>query len=60
MSKSELGWLHRNYKTSECEDGKEGITREDFSKNLTGKDVRQLYSFYAWFSEGFSSPYLYI
>ena len=39
ISTNELNWLKRNYKISECEDGKEGISRKDFSKNMPGKDV---------------------
>ena len=39
ISMNELNWLKRNYKISECEDGKEGITRKDFGKNMPGKDV---------------------
>ena len=35
----ELKRLQRNYRVSECEDGKEGISRDDFNKNITGKDV---------------------
>ena len=41
ISTNELNWLKRNYKISECEDGKEGITRKDFSKNMPGKDVNK-------------------
>ena len=41
ISTNELNWLKRNYKISECEDGKEGITRKDFGKNMPGKDVNK-------------------
>ena len=41
ISTNELNWLKRNYKISECEDGKEGIARKDFGKNMPGKDVHK-------------------